>query len=573
MSSHLWLPPEILYHVAEHLNQHQLSRATLVCHAWNNAFAPILWANIQLAYWKTHASPSPLPLETLQARAPWMRSLTFNGHADPTQFKLGHECRFLRSLTLSVTIPFDPSRGFDKAYSDRCRELIRQNRTSLRHLELEGTTFDTHKHDPGMPNWSPVAIFAFGKHTALRSLKVTRCHLHGQHKEAFWTLCERLEVLEIDGGWYGLPDERSRRQTRCKATATIILDTREDWIKFKRFPRLINLKLVSLTEKTSEEYLRSIAAQCPRLRRLGWNDRGTGTSLVHSLLNYLTLPELRAKTWPDLESIEMPSVFRVENILRVIESWPIGKLHNTGVLLRSVPGHYAERLLELHSNSLREVDLSQLEEASQKWMHRFLELCPSLERVKCQTIDIQPLVDEDRPPWVCDRLQEWEMYVDMDPRSFFPPRNLDHPLEQQEEWCRKVLERLGRLRQLRVLDMRMKSAWRRNGVCFGARTESQLHLSLRMGLGELGRLYKLKEVYFQGQQKLMRRNDVRWMVEHWINLEKIQGNTFSTRREVFAGRKNVWDWGYCRMFGEYHVKAGSESPCYPSDYLNPKHIR
>ncbi|KAG0280424.1 hypothetical protein BGZ95_010157 [Linnemannia exigua] len=291
------------------------------------------------------------------------------------------------------------------------------------------------------------------------------------------------------------------------------------------------------------------------------------------MMDYLTLPELRAKVWPDLESIKMHSIFGIENVLRVIESWPIGKLHNTALLNRRIPGRCIERLLEVHSGSLREVDLSHIQEAPRKWIHRFLELCPSLERVKCQAINMQPLVEEDRPPWVCDRLQEWAIYIDMDPRSFIPPGTLGNPSERQEKWCRRVFERLGRLRQLRVLDLRMRAVRNRDGIwSFEPKESQQLHLSLQMGLGELGRLHKLKEVYFQGRQTLMRRNDVQWMVEHWVNLEKIQGNGFSTRREAFAGKKHVWDWEYCRMFGEHHVKAGSESPGYPSNYLNPQQI-
>ncbi|KAF9136226.1 hypothetical protein BGW39_003671 [Mortierella sp. 14UC] len=577
MSCHLWLLPEILYHLAEHLSRHHLSRMTLVCHAWNNAFAPILWVNIDLASWKSHTSASPPPLETLQARAPWMRSLTFHNHNDPTQFSLGRECRYLRSLTLTESVPFDATRGLGKAYSDSCRQLVGQNRSSLRHLQLVRMTFATHKCAPGVPNWSLMALFAFGNHTAPRSLKVVQCRLSGQHKEACWVLCQRLEVLGMDGGWYGLPDERSRRSRRQKrkdaivaATSTVV-DEREDWITSKWFPRMIDLTFLSMSDKTSQEYLCSVVSQCPRLRKLRWKDCGLETSFIELLHEYLTNPQLRAHTWPDLESFEIPYIFEGEPIKQVTESWPIGKLYNPVTLLHMLSDSNVKILLELHSGSLWKVDLSRMTEASRKWIHRFLELCPMLEKVKCQAISIQPLVMEDRPTWVCERLQVLEMYVDMDPHSLLPPLSLDHPLEQQEEWCRKVYERLGRLRQLRVLDMRFMAVRTHYGTKFYEPKLSQLHLSLRMGLGELGKLHKL-QVYFQGQQTSMRRKDVRWMVEHWINLEAIQGDAFSTRREAWAGKKGVWDWEYCRMFGEHHVKAGSGSVCYPANYLKPKEI-
>ena len=72
MLSQMWLWPGIIYHLSDHLIYRDLSRLSLVCHAWNNAFAPILWANITLESQKLSKggdddSDSAPSLETLQA--------------------------------------------------------------------------------------------------------------------------------------------------------------------------------------------------------------------------------------------------------------------------------------------------------------------------------------------------------------------------------------------------------------------------------------------------------------------------------------------------------------------------
>ncbi|KAF9152379.1 hypothetical protein BG015_005342 [Linnemannia schmuckeri] len=596
----MWLWPEILYHLSEHLTYHELSRLSLVCHAWNNAFAPILWANITLGCQgrcRGHvtggegADRTP-SLKTLQARASWIRSIAYHGHRDPHQFLLGPQCRYLHSLALRGSIPFNTTATpqFDKAYSDSCRDLIRQNRTTLRHLTLTQMTFNTPKNRIGVPNWSPMRIFAFGKYTDLRTLNVEWCYVYGQHREALWALCGRLEGLTIWGGSVGLPEEVwNRRQLRDKVNAAISSsaddnnnnsaiagqEITEKWITSKRFPRMVELN-ISVSERCAEDYLHCIVAQCPRLRRLEWNPRSTTTLFVDLMLEYLTNPKLRATTWPDLECIGRAEIFGQDHLLQLIETWPVGKLLNVNGWLFRATDVMVKRLLDLHSNSLREVDMSLRKEASSwEWMHRFLELCPMLEKVKCQAINLQPLVLENRPPWVCERLQEWEIWIDMDPRSFVPPMILDNGLKRQEEWCRKVFERLGRFRQLRVLDLSWKPS--EMGYYGSTRTRKEtlalLHFSLRTGLDEMSKLSKLKEVYFQGQQTMLRRSDVRWMVKHWINLEVIQGGSFSEKREPFGGKKKkVWDFEYCRMFEQHHIRASSEFGPYPSDYLNPKQL-
>ncbi|KAG0294462.1 Coatomer subunit delta [Linnemannia gamsii] len=525
MLSQMWLWPEILYHLSEHLTPRDLSDLSLVCHAWYNAFAPILWANITLAPQKPH-SQEPPSLETLQARASWMRSIVYQGHLDPHQFRLGSECRYLRSLTLRGTIPYNipDSPQFDKAYSDSCRALVYQNRSTLRHLALTQMTFEAPKNRPGVPNWSPMGMFVFGKkYMGLKTLKVEGCHIFGPHRETFWVLCGRLEGLTICGGSIGLPEEvLSKKKLSGNIKAAIASSSADDHAHIKTanwLPKIMDLNLSAMYERYAEEYLHGLAAQCPRLRRLEWDDKlNTTDAFKDQMLECLTNPDQRATIWPDLEYIGLSEMFRGERLLQVVETWPIGRLHNANSLLHTATDVVVERLLDLHSGSLREIDMSRLESiSSRKWMHRFLELCPLLEKVQCPMIGIQSLISEDRPPW-----GGHEGHYDL---SNCAPK------------------------------------------------ESLLHLSLRMGLDELSKLSKLKEVYFHGYQTMFQRSDVRWMVDHWVNLELVRGGSFSDKGAAFAGRKKkVWDFEYCRMFGLHHIKAISGSGPYPSDYLNPEQL-
>ena len=113
---------------------------------------------------------------------------------------------------------------------------------------------------------------------------------------------------------------------------------------------MMELNITNMFEWRAEDYLHYIGTQCPRLRRLEWDAYSRGSiSFVDSMLKYLTNPELRATTWPDLECITMDGIFEGDCILQVIETWPIGKLHNAlHDLLHRAPEGVVERLLDLH---------------------------------------------------------------------------------------------------------------------------------------------------------------------------------------------------------------------------------
>ncbi|KAF9934839.1 hypothetical protein FBU30_010812 [Linnemannia zychae] len=587
--SNIWYLPEILHCLSKHVHRKDLVQLTLVCRSWNNAFAPILWSIIHFGKCQESVLET-IGLETLRSRSAWFRTLEYHSRVDLKLLSLGDACRNLQSLTLSCQLPFKTE--YAQGYSKACQQLLRQNRESLRRLELKHWTFNKGVEGLVIPEWYPVTIFAFEKYTQLRELRAVDCIFYGEYEEAFWTLCERLEVLVLDGGLYGLPKEQLQEQPQSRedshyssysnmTNTHMGTDPLRSSSVSKRFPKMVELTLIQTTASNPNDYLHRIVAQCPRLRRLKWTEYIVSSLPTRLMAKYLTHPEMRAQTWPDLECLETNIGLFKDNLLSIVDIWPEGKLRDANRLIYKAPSGVIGRLLQKHSDSLHTIDL-RWAHSPKKYLYRFLELCPMLEKVAGTEINLEAFIgvtpeDEDeRPAWVCHRLKEWNVFVNVDPRSTMPALILDHSLERQEYWCRKVFERLGRLKQLRVLDMRK---WNQSIVFETAENcypkETQLHLSLQMGLDELGGLTKLREVYFQGQQTMMRRSDVKWMLKHWVNLEVIEGGSFSNKKERFAGKKTVWDYEYNRMFHAKHVEARSTNVMYngyPDMYLTPKEL-
>ncbi|KAF9104000.1 hypothetical protein BGX29_002576 [Mortierella sp. GBA35] len=643
------LPSEILIQVAEYLVtdnycHRDLGRAALVSRTFYEVFNPLLWSKISFS--------CKIPTqEALQANARWVRSLVYLTHYHPNQFSLGPEFRSLESLELRwASFPFrdnsntnssSSTRIDKKAYSDQARQLIRQNRSSLRHLALGRMKFPRHVK-PGIPDWSPFQSLAFGtKVLGLRSLELNHCRIGGLHHQlAFWTLCEQLEVLHVLNSDLGEfvhcntskrycrflrrqvaslrsvantitittnTDNADNTASTAISTVDSTLDTSsrhteqdediESRLRSRQYPRMTDLSFFNCQSTISAEFLDQMVAQCPRLQRFSLEGAGQDPSLSIKALRYLTHPALRTTTWPDLESFaanaeDMDNTSVVwttdKRFLSVIEAWPRGKLRDIEARLCYPYDTTFRRLVELHSMTLRSVFLATHERSSGEYVQIVLENCPLLESIKSQSIHAQVLIEGLDRPWPCEnRLQEWEVYIDMDPHSPRAPQSSsleatttstsssDYDSDKKataaaalnKEWCHKVFSRLGRLRTLRSLTLQLCY---QNILTHPAPKNSMLHLSLRYGLDQLAGLTRLKALYVQGDQTQVRRRDIQWMLDHWVGLRQFYGGHLSTRTEPSIANEwtMVWDFVFCRMLNA----RGVATRIYHEGYLNERQL-
>ncbi|KAK3807703.1 MAG: hypothetical protein J3Q66DRAFT_444795, partial [Benniella sp.] len=166
-----------------------------------------------------------------------------------------------------------------------------------------------------------------------------------------------------------------------------------------------------------------------------------------------------------------------------------------------------------------------------QWVQEVLESCPSLEQVTAKTITAEDIAGG--KPWVCLGLKEFKVMIDMGfGRASGRGYNRPKFTENQKGLCRAVFEQLGRLEQLRVLDMR-RLGWHLESPRY-----APLPLELRLGLGLLSKLKDIEVIAFHRYQD-MRKTDVEWMLRQWPYLSAIHGNLLSNKPSKTFGNKYV----------------------------------
>ncbi|KAG0227043.1 hypothetical protein BGW41_004000 [Actinomortierella wolfii] len=118
----IWLPAEILFHVAEYLDRQSLSRASCVCRFWKDCLEPFLWTDIpssalrnqsfQERLWERQHYVQRLSVQSYQhsnkrATAGDGRCVAFN--VGPESEKLKWSSDMARNRLLSLRISFKPT--------------------------------------------------------------------------------------------------------------------------------------------------------------------------------------------------------------------------------------------------------------------------------------------------------------------------------------------------------------------------------------------------------------------------------------------------------------------------------
>jgi len=555
--------PEIAHHVARYLDAKDVVVCSEVSRSLHNSMYPLVWQDLHFGRpCKINRDQTPFArslsiipcevdmephhrerMEFMLRQAQWTRSLTIHHHGSTSALQLGVACARLESLAIhGLTFKGRSSDGPE--YWDACHAMFERHHPTLQHLSLVNwTLFRVRKVDHEQPLWNPVLTCATS--TKLRSLRLAQCCVLGRYMRPFWTICERLEVLELDDVDFELswprprfkPDIRidERRKPAPQSTASV------------RFPRLQELKLSNMKWKSAHRQLNHLIRQCPILRTLEWDIQRKAAPVD------LLCDLLEVDTWPRLESIFISSN---TNIVKDDQYCDLLKacrrpLRRFDIRREPMGDATFEVLRVFQSAAIEMIDLSDGPKDTSVITVEILTSFPALRILKARTVRARDIIDNDRS-WVCLGLQELVVFIDME----FPDDANNRRFTKEEiEQCRSVFVWISALRELRVLDMlsplNVKHVvsdvpvtdprhWRNRMV--------PLPLRLQAGLDLLDTLLKLKTVAFYGGKHEVHMKDLEWITKHWRSLKNLQGWWWIRRGTANTARhKYLWS-GYQKFW-------------------------
>ncbi|KAF9355218.1 hypothetical protein BGX26_006836 [Mortierella sp. AD094] len=549
------LPNELFFQIGVYLNRHQLVSSALVCKSWSVAFMPLIWSHLEIG---SDKAISALAEEDISSKASWIRTLAFEDCESTIRYaNLGKRCTQLRSLAITTSSVKDAQ---EMSYWRACRDLVKRNRRTLVSLMLTDMHLPASKPKYGGSNWSPLLSIAQCQHSSLRILRLESCELPYRHLNAFWDICEKLEVLEL----HNVPFELPRLCASPKTTTRPGNHQQKPNLgsnhqqRVVRFSNLLELTLDESGPRNSLTQLEQIIRQAPKLKKLDWNTRYawfpairfmylfSGDAKYHrtpapqSVKHCVPLELCTTPCWPNLESLRMKRWISVEfdpeDYLSVVKIFK--RLQFLDIPLRIMTPTIVDSLLQFHSNTLTVIDWRRIySEQYVALIHQILSSCPKLAKVLLRSIHAQDLI-EGGDSWVCcDQLEELRFGIEMSPLEWNPPRpDMTDQEKQDMSWA--VFKQLGRLRKLRILDVK-----------------TPLQYTTSMGLPLLSNLKELETIEFYGNQN-MTPEDVDWMVENLTSLNKVKGNgRLAVNRSRYGDRKNPWDCTVATMFNKHGIKT------------------
>ncbi|KAF9343979.1 hypothetical protein BGX34_006166, partial [Mortierella sp. NVP85] len=286
---------------------------------------------------------------------------------------------------------------------------------------------------------------------------------------------------------------------------------------------------------------------CPMLHTLEW---------TIGQMTFVPVPVERfarhfmEMTWPELDSIIIKGHFALYdnvNIKDYISMLQAAQrpFRVLDIGIERFGSDVFNLLRQRHFKTLTKVDLSAARVDPDdepvgvpQWVQEVLTSCPFLECVTAPAISAQDIANG--RPWVCLGLKELRVMINMEFKK--SDRGPERPkfTEAQQGLCRAVYRQLGRLEQLRVLDMR-RLDWDPHMMRY-----APLPLELRLGLGQLSKLKDIEVIGFHRYQD-MRKADVEWMLQQWPYLSAIYGKYLSNKPSRTFGHEYVRNHLLMRM--------------------------
>ncbi|KAI8350020.1 hypothetical protein B0O80DRAFT_500962 [Mortierella sp. GBAus27b] len=497
--------PEIRHYVAQFLDRRELAVATRVCKSWNGTFTPFLYRQIVL-----DAFHRDIAIESIKANADYVRSLEFSQKYLRTRSK-DFPLEAFTSLT-SLTLLFDDVDPH--LMLTRLVQMLPQNPA------LQDLTISHYITEPyNMEFMQTVSSSCLN----LRTLSVLDSSLDVECTKLLLDICVRLTELKLS-----------------RTSLNGALDT-EDVDRWRDgFPTLRRLD-ASLRGRWN---MLRIVQKCPQLKSL--------TCDMDRSKEYISdLPDVIAKHCPCLDELKIVR-YSMEpiDLARVFDS--CRRLSSLTLVLNDFDPS-AKSSLTRHFPHLTHVDFHSCLPFQSAFVHQILISCPHLDYLSatklhlCDILGFPHLADvsylrlgepqteflelERRPDairpqeWVCTKLRTLEV-------SFCGFQ------DKPSMWHRLVLEQLGRLTKLEVLDI-SSSSW-----C--VRNLDRLRLRLGTGLDLLSGMNNLRILGTQGDCQKWDEDDVQWMVTTWTHLQEIKGKMHSDHskdeslRRILQNRHVKW---------------------------------
>ncbi|KAF8980117.1 hypothetical protein BGZ46_004610 [Entomortierella lignicola] len=423
--------------------------------------------------------------------------------------------------------------------------LVKKNRRTLTSLKLRDMDLPASKPYDGSPSSSPLLVIAQYPYSTLRSLYLRNCELPYRHLKAFWDICERLEVLELFEVPFELPRLHPRQRAPKKTGKPNLGATHQQ--RVVNFSNLLELSLIRSGPRSMLTQLEEIIRQ----------EKYHRTPLPKAKHLCVPLPICTTPCWPDLESlriIQEDLSFGFEDYMTIIEMSK--RIRFLEVPIDSIFPTVVESLLRLHGHTLTMVDWrNNSDDQDPNLVHQFLSSCPRLTKAFFQPMHGQDLA-RGGDSWVCcEQLEELGVYISMDPETCNPP-NPDMTDEEKRDMSWAVFKQLGRLRNLRILDMKHHT-----------RHSVPLEFTTRMGLQQLSSLRELEVIRLIDDQD-MSPEDINWIIKNLVSLRMIDGGPLAKNRARFVTRYNFWDFALATMLNRHGIKTPeSISSEIPEEYV------
>ncbi|KAF9433700.1 hypothetical protein BGZ76_009095 [Entomortierella beljakovae] len=566
------LPIEIFFQIGQYLTQPQLEISSLVCKSWHSAFGPQFWSHLKL---ESHNPSSSIDI--LHKRAPWIHSLELENHQSIMEFSpMVMQCRNLRSL--SITSTCDESH-LSKEYMNACRNIIKQTRKTLDSLTIKRMSFPESKSKYHRPNWGPLLSFAYYPHSNLRSLKLFRCILPYRHLVAFWKICERLEVLDLEDVPFELP--RSFKIHTNLAGITVFTPIKPNPSSDHQqltvdFSNLLELTLNRSGPQNSMITLEHIVRKAPKLRKLKWIIRDESWSPKDRFLYLLTakpkycrrpaplsvpftipLEPCTTPCWPDLMSLDFRRKYKGKPYLECEEFQDVLDTLTNMTFLDILSAFYpitwtmAESLVRLHSHTLTTLRMPRFHQSVSKEIQLILSNCPKLAIVSIAS-HVQDFIEGAREWVCCESLEELTITLSWELGSYNPPRReLTDEETQSQSWA--VFEQFARFRNIRVLEI--------SQYLNSYENHSKLQFNLNMGLSLLSELISLEILKACQGNQTMTPNDVNWIIKHFVSLRVLHVGKLTTFFSGYLSRPCLWECELATMLNNRGIKTpGTELP-------------
>ncbi|KAG0203456.1 hypothetical protein BGX31_003368, partial [Mortierella sp. GBA43] len=567
--------PEIAFQVVQYLETNDVMACSLVCKDFHASFEPFVWMNVHLGTlsdYETKATRHLQPLarfisgspcsavnhqkeplgyatrqdriqQGLQRIAPWIRSLAIHFHVSPPQLKFSNRCTGVTTLDIAGIYCNDQ---FGETYWNDVEELLRQNSACLRSLTLVARQ---QRGDGQIRGQSLVRFFlTCAQLSNLSILKINVAEVSQQDMEVLWGIGQQLETLELTYIWMESKPIQNSGTSAPETTSESNQSQAGDHVTHKeeastptpavRFPKLRKLTLEKLRMEPEDQFEQFIV-HCPLLESLIWV-----TQCSRPFVQTFCDPLTAKKTWPCLDWIEIvcDDQYITDKVhAQLLESAPrslrcldvnVSSLEEATFNLYREHGHFKTltkvvlTLPDIPSSSPQ----SSLRSVSSKQVQEVLESCPLLEHIVGVIITAQDIIQG--KPWVCHRLTWFQVMIGLELSASNHVqagagagggggRTGVRYSKEQKAQCHQIFERLGQLKQLTMLDMRLHNQdldLHRRYSKF-----TSLPLRLRMGLGHLSTLKNLNGIGYHGPQEIQV-VDMEWILQHWKNLWYILGS-------------------------------------------------